>query len=146
MRRITAVTGLLAGAALALAGCSSDSPATIEVTGTQSGCAIAPDNPGFHGNCVLDLSDERVSGTVEVEFDQVGEDGDTVQFEGSAVISNDGGTWTSDTCTGMLEDETGHVEFDCELAGTGDYEGMTFVQHLEGTSTPSQVTGTLTEG
>ena len=90
----------------------------------------------------MTVSDERLSGSIAVDFDKVS-DGPPVAFEGTAVITNGGGTWTGD-CTGTLDEETDFSSFDCDYVGAGDFAGLRYTGHAEGTGTPSEVSGTIT--
>jgi len=146
--------------AVLLAACGGDD-AVVEVSGqtdcveadsTASGPALADDVPftsvDITYECDYTMSDERVSGsgpaviTVDMSLD-----GDTRvgQISGTINISNDGGTWAgtvSGTTTWTPTTQHVHV-LDGVYAGTGDYEGLRFLVHNEGTLFPWTTTGRI---
>lgn len=95
------------------------------------------------------MSDERLSGVqesvVDCEFSRDGES--TVgECQVSDVIHNEGGRWEG-TCEGTTSWSTSspahlHV-FDCTYVGTGDYDGLRYVAHMEGYDLPWTVTGEI---
>ncbi len=83
--------------------------------------------------------------TIECELS---EDGDTTVgvCEGPITLINDGGTWEG-TCEGTTTwttPEPDHVHvIDCIYLGSEGYDGLRFVQHLEGIDYPWPYTGQI---
>ncbi|WP_062524301.1 hypothetical protein [Demequina rhizosphaerae] len=149
MRRITRRSGALGAAAgaailLALSGCGGDSgDYPVEVTG-QTEC----DSLGTLPTCQDDMSDARVTGENEIilNIDSLGAE---TASSGSAVLTNDGGTWEGTiegTRTESDEAEDGYCyDFTAELVGTGDYDGLAYSATYTGCDLPWEVTGTIDE-
>ena len=137
------VTLLVALIALPLVACGGGDSDTVEVTGTTG----TESEPGVF----LDgtSSDERLVGRTELAIEcDITEDGDTTiaNCSGPNIITNDGGTWDG-TCEGTstwTTAEPEHVhDFDCTYLGTGNYDGLRFVQHMEGIDYPWPYTGQI---
>jgi hypothetical protein len=135
------MTLLAALIALPLVACGGGDSTTVEVTGATG----TESEPGVF----LDgtSSDERLVGRTELTIEcDITEDGDTTVADcsGPNIITNDGGTWDG-TCEGTstwTTAEPEHVhDFDCTYLGSGDYDGLRFVQHLEGIDYPWSYTG-----
>ena len=129
--------------ALPLVACGGGDIETVEVTGTTG----TESEPGIF----LDgtSSDERLVGRTELAIEcDITEDGDTTVADcsGPNVITNEGGTWDG-TCEGTstwTTSEPDHVHvFDCTYLGSGDYDGLRFVQHMEGIDYPWPYTGQI---
>jgi hypothetical protein len=117
----------------------------VEVSGSTGTC----DLPGDVYTCETETSDDRVSGIAEIAIHcEFTEDGDTTlgDCSGPAIVTNAGGTWEG-TCEGTTTWSTSkpdHVHvFDCTYLGTGDYEGLRYVEHLEGVDFPWPLTGRI---
>ena len=131
---------LLALVAVAAAGCDDDVE-TVEVVGTVT-CTLVEFRSELHEvlRCEGETSDPRVSGTVEVEaFLEQRPPG--TEMSGSFVLTNDGGTWRGDW-TGEIDSDSFHI-VDGVLLGEGDYDGLQYDTHWEGTIYPWDVTGTI---
>jgi hypothetical protein len=137
------VTLLAALIALPLVGCGGDDNSTIEVTGTTG----TESEPGVF----LDgtSSDDRLVGRTELAIEcDMTEEGDTTigDCSGPNVITNDDGTWDG-TCEGTTTwttSEPEHVhDYVCTFLGTGDYDGLRFVQNTGGVDYPWPYTGTI---
>jgi hypothetical protein len=120
---------------------------------TWSGPALADDVPGTSvessTDCVYTMSDERASGTGPVTVTvALSLDGDTRVgvISGTAVISNEGGTWESTlsgTTTWTLTNQSHVHVMDSEGLGTGGYEGLRLLIHQEGIEFPWTTTGRI---
>lgn len=143
MNRLTAVAAL-AAAAFAVAGCTDSGEDPVEVSGAQKSCVAGPTEDGYAGNCEVALADERLSGRNEVVFIEI-PGTSPVEYVGTSVISNERGYWAAG-CTGTIDDDSGAQAYDCVYLGAGDYLGMTYEAHLEGTDYPDYVTGMLSTG
>lgn len=149
MRRLLVV---LVALSLAIAvSCSDDSSATTAITGIEvrGSTGIPVESGGFDVFENGTSSDERLVGTYKLQIEcDITEDGDTTTGDctGPNTLTNDGGTWEG-TCEGITTWTTtkpAHVHvFDCTYLGSGDYAGLRFVQHLEGTGYPWAYTGTI---
>ena len=120
--------------------------AVVEVSGSTG---VPVESDGFDVFENGTSSDDRLVGvyTLEVECD-ITENGDTTiaDCSGPNTLTNDAGTWEG-TCEGTstwttTEPEHVHI-MDCTYLGTGDYAGLRFIQHLEGTSYPWAYTGRI---
>jgi hypothetical protein len=139
------------------ASCSSDSTettattattttsTTVEVTGSTGLC----DLPGDVLTCEVETSDDRVSGIAEIDVScELTENGETTigDCSGPATYTNEGGTWEG-TCEGTTTwstSEPAHVHiFDCTYRGTGEYAGLLYREHFEGTDYPWTITGMI---
>jgi hypothetical protein len=132
-----------------------DTGVPLEVPGQWSG--DPPEGAGTPGSHLrglvyrgtLALSDERVSGqyetTVNVDLELHVE---TVvgYIWGTATITNDRGTWEG-SVTGTTSYPKGSSVHTHELhqilLGTGEYEGLQFIELLEGTDYPWTITGSI---
>lgn len=124
-----------------------------ETGGAWSGPALADDVPGTSAetsyDCVYTMSDERASGTGPVTVGvALSLDGDTRvgAISGTAVISNEGGTWEGTvwgTTTWTLTNQSHVHVMDSELLGTGGYEGLRLLVHQEGIEFPWTTTGRI---
>jgi len=128
--------------ALSLSACGGASE-IVEVSGSTG----TETEPGVFENGTS--SDDRLVGTSELTIEcDTSEDGGTTIAEcaGPNIITNDGGTWEG-TCEGTstwTTSEPDHVHvFDCTYLGTGDYQGLRFVRHLEGIDYPWPYTGRI---
>mgnify|MGYP001816945948 CR=1 FL=1 len=151
---------LVLSRALFLASCSGDSadatmtlaPATpttiapVEVSGTTGEPVEVAGYDVFENGT---SSDDRLVGTyrLQVECD-IKEDGERTiaDCSGPNTMTNSGGTWKG-VCEGTSEWTTTdpdhlHV-FDCTYVGSGDYAGLRFIQHLEGTGYPWSYAGRI---
>ena len=76
----------------------------------------------------------------------VQDEGDTcvLYFTGTETITNDNGTWegTSTFGEGAADDQHFH-DVTYTLLGTGDYDGLEFVFHLQGVELPWPLEGTI---
>lgn len=132
-----------------------DTGVPLQVPGQWSG--DAPEGAGIGGlhlrgtvyRMTYGLSDERVNGECEVlvniDFEVQGE---TVIGDvwGTATITNDRGTWEG-SVTGTTSFPKGspvHTHrIEQTLLGAGEYEGLRFVEVLEGTDFPWTITGRI---
>ncbi len=140
------VTVVVAAVGLALSSCGGSSE-VVEVsgsTGVQTG--QSGDTDIFDDNS---SSDDRLVGVIELTIEcESSEDGDTTiaVCTGPVTLVNDEGAWEG-TCEGTSTwstTEPDHVhDFDCTYLGTGDYDGLRFVQHLEGIDYPWPYTGQI---
>ena len=119
--------------------------ATVEVTGNTGLCDLPSDILA----CETEVSDSRVSGIAESDPNcEFTEDGDTTigVCPVSATITNDGGTWEG-TCEGTTTWSTSEPaqvhDIDCTFLGTETYEGLRYLEHLEGTDFPWSITGRI---
>ena len=101
-------------------------PATVtgtgEILGTQGG-------NGFVGTNTM--SDPRVSGDVEITWQvasQYGIDENDDALYGTVVTTNDGGTWQGQW-VGFVDDQGRHHITEW-FEGTGDYEGLRYIEQL----------------
>jgi hypothetical protein len=122
-----------------------------ETSATWSGPALADDVAGTSletsYDCVYTITDGRVSGTgpavVRVDMSLNG-DTRVGEISGTAVISNEGGTWESTvwgTTTWTLTNQSHVHVMDSEGLGTGGYEGLRLLIHQEGIGFPWTTTG-----
>ncbi|WP_062467548.1 hypothetical protein [Demequina maris] len=150
MWRISRRRGALGAAAgtvivLALAGCgggSGDYP--VEVTGQMVDCN---NDLAMAFTCQEDASDDRVSGESQVDFTCTTA-GAVTTCTSDVVLTNDGGTWEGTVeGTATEEGDEGALfhEFDAEMLGTGDYDGLRYTAHWEGYDWPWELTGTIDE-
>lgn len=121
-------------------------PAVVEVTGSTGTCG----QDGDYTVCDnMTASDERVVGTARYITDcEMTVDGDTTVATCSfpITITNAGGTWegTMEGTSTWSTAAPAHVHvMDCTYLGTGAYEGLRFVQHLEGLDYPWAWTGRI---
>ena len=124
-----------------------------ETGGAWSGTALADDVPGTSAetayDCVYTMSDERAGGTGPVTVTvALSLDGDTRvgEISGTAVISNEGGTWEGTLLgtTTWTRTNQSHVHvMDGEFLGTGDYAGLRLLIHQEGIEFPWTTTGRI---
>ena len=146
LRAATSMTLGVVLVALSLSACACASEivevsgSTGLVTGQEGDTTIFDD---------LSSSDDRLVGTSEltIECDRSEDGGTTIaECAGPITLTNDGGTWEG-TCEGTstwTTSEPAHVHvFDCTYLGTGDYQGLRFVQHLEGIDYPWPYTGRI---
>lgn len=163
MRRI----GLIVVMLVSVVACSSGTGA-IEVTGNTGMCTNSggrfygepPAGSNLPGgvlesviHCPMsEMSDDRLVGAAETEIrcEYSNRNGGLVaDCESNSVVTNDGGTWQEEggtfTITGTGRYVQGVVAQDGIRVGTGDYEGLQFAYHMEGTehTYPWPITGTI---
>ena len=146
MRRLPPVVVLFLALTIVVS-CSADGVIEpVEVSGTN-GVPVESDGFDLFENGTS--TDPRLVGTYKLKVEcDITEDGDTAiaNCTGPNTMTNDGGSWEG-TCEGTstwTTTEPDHVHvFDCTYLGSGDYEGLRFVQHLEGIDYPWEYTGTL---
>ncbi len=121
-------------------------PAVVEVTGSTGTCGQDGDDTVCDN---VTASDERVAGTARYATDcEMTVDGDTTVATCSfpITITNAGGTWegTMEGTSTWSAAAPAHVHvIDATYLGTGDHEGLRFVQHLEGLDYPWAWTGRI---
>jgi hypothetical protein len=121
-------------------------PAVAEVSGSTGTCGQDGDYTVCDNGTA---SDERVVGTSRYATDcEMTVDGDTTVATCSfpITLTNAGGTWEG-TMEGtstwsVAAPEHVHV-FDATYLGTGAYEGLRYVQHVEGLDYPWSFTGRI---
>lgn len=146
--------------AVLLVGCGDDDGVSeltgetscVEIDGTWSGPAVGG-APGTSGeatwDCDYTMSDGRVSGSGPVVFSiDLSVDGETTvaAISGTAVISNEGGTWegqVSGTSTWTTTNPAHVHDLEGLFLGTGDYEGLRLIVHNVGTDFPWTTTGRI---
>ena len=166
LRRIT-LAAALAALVAALVGCTGAvAPTTVLTPAPSREATQAPTAPavvevtGSTGTCVADgedtvcdngtASDERVAGTARYpDTDcEMTVDGDATVATCSfpITLTNAGGTWegTMEGTSTWSRAAPAHVHvMDGTYLGTGAYEGLRFVQHLEGLDYPWAWTGRI---
>lgn len=122
-------------------------PAVVEVTGSTGTC-VADGEDTVCDN--MTASDERVVGTTRYPDTNctMTVDGDTTVATCSfpITLTNAGGTWegTMEGTSTWSVTAPAHVHvMDGTYLGTGAYEGLRFIQHLEGLDFPWSFTGRI---
>ncbi|WP_296667819.1 hypothetical protein [Demequina sp.] len=135
--------GAAAGLVLALGACDS-TDAVIEpvaVTGQEISCDLEVE--GLTARCVDEMSDARVSGTMDVLLDCEPAAG-FYMCTGDLLLTNDNGTWKGVT-VGVIENDAdgGRNVYSSILEGTADYDGLRYTLHSDGADWPWDVTGVI---
>ncbi len=127
---------------LTIAACG-DEAASVSVAGRGACIEVAPQGEEWNRyECVETLDDERVSGTSTVIVAEVDDSVSPVAMEGSATVSNDGGSWSGDW-SGVIEDDDTHVA-EGIMIGSGDYDGLRYrVRWVFTTLSDVEASGTI---
>ena len=128
--------------ALTFGACGSEGE-SVAVSGSASCIEIASEGEERNRyECVETIDDQRVSGTSTVIVTEVDSSVSPAAMEGSATVTNDGGSWSGDW-SGVIEDDGTHVA-EGVLAGSGDYDGLQYrVRWVFATLSDVEASGTV---